>query len=130
MYIKDVKTTGGPAFSLAKLSNSRNALLWQHKIVITYQGKMKASEKNHLFAAKVLRDQTVTQELRVNKTNNLAVFFTSEETTFDLSANCEGITARNVKQGELDTFFTREFLTNENILRILEKDECDIDDCI
>ena len=66
----------------------------------------------------------------MNKTNNFSVFFTSEETTFDFSANSEGITARNVKQGELDTFFTREFLTNENILRILEKVECDIDDCI
>ena len=66
----------------------------------------------------------------MNKTNHFSVFFTAEKSMFDLSAQFERLTTKDVIQSELDTFFTWEFLTNENILRILEKHECDIDDIV
>ena len=76
------------------------------------------------FAVEVLRDQIITQGVFVNKTNQPNVFVTSGETTFDMSANFEGLTTKDVIQRELDRFFIWEFLTNENILRVLEKHEC------
>ena len=56
----------------------------------------------------------MNQEVLVNKTNHLSVFFTAEETTFELSLIFERYNAKDVIQCELDTFFTGEFLTNEN----------------
>ena len=56
----------------------------------------------------------------MNKTNQLSIYLASEETTFDLAANFEGLTTNDVIQSELDTFLTWEFLSSENILRILK----------
>ena len=46
------------------------------------------------FAAEVLKFQTIIQGVLVNKTNHISVFFTPEETTFDLSANFGGLTTK------------------------------------
>ena len=81
---------------------------------------MKVPEKKGTFAVQVLWDHTVIQVVIMNKTNQLSIYLASEETTFDLAAKFEGLTTNHVIQSELDTFLTWEFLTNENILRILK----------
>ena len=49
---------------------------------------------------------------------------------FSFSANFEALTAKDVIQSAIDNFlfFTWKSLTNKNILRILEKHDCNIAD--
>ena len=119
-YINDVKTTGRQVFSLAKFS----ILETKNKNYLSEQIENSGKKGKRSFAVEVLRDQIITQGVFVNKSNQPYVFVTSEETTFDMSANFEGLTFKDVIQRELDRFFIWEFLTNENILRVLEKHEC------
>ena len=79
---------------------------------------------------KFLRDQTIIQGVLVNKTNHLSVFFYIWGNHVWFVSKFWGISRQDLKQSKLDTFFTWEFLTNENILRVPEKHKFDIDDFI
>ena len=100
-----MKTTGRPLYSLAKFLNSTSALLLPTKNSNYLSGQIGSSEKRSC-AAEVLMDQIIIQALLVNKTNHLSVLLTSEETTFDMSANFGRLPTKEVIQSELDTFFT------------------------
>ena len=98
-YINDVKTTGGPVFSLAKLSNSSSALLMTKKFSKYLSEQIEKSGKKYLsgqiessgkkyvsgqiessekfpFAAEVSKFQTIIKGVLVNKTNHISVFLT------------------------------------------------------
>ena len=89
MYINDVKKLEDQFFLYQKFQNQVALYSWQPRLAITYHGKLKTPEKNESFFVENFRDQTIVQGLLANKTNHLSVFFTSKESTFNLSAYFE-----------------------------------------
>ena len=69
----------------------------------------------------VLRGQQELQGIVLNKTKHRSVFHTLHRANFSKTENFEGFTKLEAIQSQLESFFTWEFLTNQNLLRNIEK---------
>ena len=76
------------------------------------------------FAVEVLRGQQELQGIVVNKTKHRSVFHILHRAKFSKTENFEGFTKLEAIHNQLEMFFTWEFLTNQNVLRNIEKQSC------